>query len=324
MGEFFIEALFPTENIPMQFEIPCPNGHTVRFSLKLAGRLCQCPKCSAKIPIPSLDELRESLGDDADPEVEEAFREAAENQAKHEAALKAKLAAKAAKEATEKEKPAVPEPPENPVPVPEAEELIEFACPNGHQLSAALDQAGKPGTCPECGTRFLVPEADEDDEEEDESDALPEAEMASPFDFTAPQTPVVVPPPVGAPAGGKKSPVSRASNKSSAPQAFLFPDLAVDGETGGLDFGLEQAGERIPALAKVDPMARLFWKFWDRRGDDTVIELHTADGRVYIPEDFFEDESLGEIGMFTVQNASAHPVTIGIRWANICRIQEKE
>lgn len=319
----------------MQFEILCPNGHTVRFSLKLAGRLCQCPKCSAKIPIPSLDELRESLGDEPDAEIEEAFRVAAENLAKHEAALKAKLAAAAAEkakaEAAEKQKaaatsPVVPEEkPKDAAPqgVAVVEELIEFACPNGHQLSATVDQAGKPGTCPECGTRFLVPEPDEDEDEEESG--VPGAEMASPFDFTA-ATAVSVPsavPPVIPEGGSPKSKVSRASNKSSAPPAFLFPDLAVSEETGGLDFGLDQANERFPALAKVDPMARLFWKFWGRRNDSSVIELHTEDGRVFIPEDFFEDESLGEIGMFTVQNSSAHPVTIGIRWANICRIQEK-
>lgn len=41
---------------------------------------------------------------------------------------------------------------------------IEFLCPNGHQLTAPAERAGKPGKCPKCGSRFVVPEADEDEE----------------------------------------------------------------------------------------------------------------------------------------------------------------
>jgi predicted RNA-binding Zn-ribbon protein involved in translation (DUF1610 family) len=36
---------------------------------------------------------------------------------------------------------------------------ITFLCPNGHQLSAKAERAGKPGKCPKCGTSFVVPEA---------------------------------------------------------------------------------------------------------------------------------------------------------------------
>ncbi len=307
----------------MQFEIPCPNGHTVRFSLKLAGRLCQCPKCSAKIPIPSLDELRESVGDETDEAVAEAFREAYENQAKIVADLKAK---KAAAEKAAAEEKAIPQSPiVTPVEIVKEEDVIEFACPNGHQLSAATDQAGKPGTCPQCGTRFIVPgpDGDDEDEEAEEEKAAPVVGIASPFDFASPvqvEPPQVRVPPV-VEEKTPKTRVSRASGKGDSSPAFLFPDLAV--KEGGLDFGLEEAGDRISALAKVDAMARLFWKFWDRRDDNTIIEVHTDDGRVFIPEEFFEDESLGEIGVFRVQNSSAHLVTIGIRWAKICRIQEK-
>src|SRR5262245_39756279 len=34
---------------------------------------------------------------------------------------------------------------------------IAFVCPNGHQLNAPKELAGKPGQCPKCGTKFLVP-----------------------------------------------------------------------------------------------------------------------------------------------------------------------
>ena len=43
--------------------------------------------------------------------------------------------------------------------------MIDFLCPNGHQLKASPDRIGKPGKCPKCGSKFVVPEADEDEEE---------------------------------------------------------------------------------------------------------------------------------------------------------------
>jgi hypothetical protein len=48
--------------------------------------------------------------------------------------------------------------------------LMKFLCPNGHQLSTSADRAGKPGQCPKCGVKFLVPEAD-DAEEADAANA---------------------------------------------------------------------------------------------------------------------------------------------------------
>lgn len=38
---------------------------------------------------------------------------------------------------------------------------IAFVCPNGHQLNAPKTLAGKPGKCPKCGTKFLVPTLEE-------------------------------------------------------------------------------------------------------------------------------------------------------------------
>lgn len=44
--------------------------------------------------------------------------------------------------------------------------MIKFLCPNGHQLSAPENLAGKAGKCPKCGTAFMVPRPDEEDEGE--------------------------------------------------------------------------------------------------------------------------------------------------------------
>lgn len=46
-----------------------------------------------------------------------------------------------------------------------------FMCPNGHQLTAPEDRAGKPGKCPKCQTEFLIPSLDEIDADDDPTTA---------------------------------------------------------------------------------------------------------------------------------------------------------
>jgi hypothetical protein len=41
------------------------------------------------------------------------------------------------------------------------ETQIEFLCPNGHRLHGPASLQGKPGECPECGSRFHIPTYDE-------------------------------------------------------------------------------------------------------------------------------------------------------------------
>ena len=34
---------------------------------------------------------------------------------------------------------------------------IEFLCPNGHRIHCSREQVGRPGKCPRCGVRFVIP-----------------------------------------------------------------------------------------------------------------------------------------------------------------------
>lgn len=61
---------------------------------------------------------------------------------------------------------------------------IEFLCPNGHQLTAKVALVGKPGKCPKCGSKFVVPDPGEDDES-DEAAAKP-APKTETIDFLCP------------------------------------------------------------------------------------------------------------------------------------------
>ena len=42
----------------------------------MCGRTAQCPKCSARFEVPTLEEVREMLGDEITPELEKEFQEA--------------------------------------------------------------------------------------------------------------------------------------------------------------------------------------------------------------------------------------------------------
>jgi hypothetical protein len=53
------------------------------------------------------------------------------------------------------------------------ESQIEFLCPNGHKLHGPASLQGKPGECPECGSRFHIPTYDHIPSEEKPARAAP-------------------------------------------------------------------------------------------------------------------------------------------------------
>ncbi|MCR9117190.1 MAG: hypothetical protein NXI22_09635 [bacterium] len=50
--------------------------------------------------------------------------------------------------------------------------MIRFSCPKGHRLSVDDSATGKPGKCPKCGSKFFVPEVDENDVSPVEDDMI--------------------------------------------------------------------------------------------------------------------------------------------------------
>ncbi|MDO4550083.1 MAG: hypothetical protein Q4C96_02385 [Planctomycetia bacterium] len=316
----------------MQFEIPCPNGHNVRFGLKFAGAVCQCPKCSAKIPIPPLADLRESLGDEIDEETEAAFQEAEKFIAERKARKKQKLLSKkTATENTQKnsqnsDAKTLSGSPASDLSISEDddtqdEEVIEFFCPNNHSLSAPLSKAGTPETCPVCSARFIVPGLDDEDDFS--------AQAGAPVQ-------VAVPPVVSNP----KPQISISSPQSNAPDAFFIPGLSAETTTNNDSLVLSLSGFSQNAKRDTtqntqdifqntkqdtpDPMFHMFKIFWERTTDEGTIELHTADGKVFPVQGFFENETTQDIGVFKIKNSSDQKVTVAIRWQHINWIQEKK
>lgn len=340
----------------MQFETTCPNDHVIRFPLELAGRTGHCPKCSARFTIPTLEEIRESLGEDMDEDTEAVFLEverkrkekarqrAAAKKAKMEEMMRFSSSSKEAKEADERWTPQ-PEEKEEKAEKPESlfaftdekgqekeeeadsddsqedsGEMIQFMCPNGHILSAAADQAGKAGICPECQAKFLVPDFDDEEEEEREATPPPAPPREKNFELELDLglDPKKEAKEESAPSPSEVKKVTRSPSGSDAPQAFLYPGIAVK-EDGQVDVGLEELSSQIPEALRMDPMAKVFWGLWNEFGKLRKIELHTADGKIYFPVGFQESKSLSSIGYFEIQEEK-EPVTAIIRWDNIVRI----
>jgi len=123
-------------------EFLCPNGHRIRCPEEHAGRAAKCPKCQVRFRIPDPAELE--LPDMVDSDVEIGSPELTDSGI---------AAPPRAGEA----------PPPRP---PQHEEVIEFLCPNGHRLHGPASLQGRPGECPECGSRFRIPSYDDIPEEE--------------------------------------------------------------------------------------------------------------------------------------------------------------
>lgn len=115
-------------------EFLCPNGHKIHCPDEQAGRAAKCPRCGVRFRIPDLSETGDSSPAPVDSDVS-----------------RPQLTDLEAEEAQL----------ESGGPMGQ----IEFLCPNGHRLHGPAGLQGRPGECPQCGSKFRVPTYDEVPEE---------------------------------------------------------------------------------------------------------------------------------------------------------------
>src|SRR4029079_2436042 len=118
----------------------CPTGHPLNAPEKLSGKPGKCPRCGIAFLVPQVSEAT----------------------AAGQSGIGAAGSGAAILPATGSGTNLI-----------QAEEIFFFLCPNGHKLNGPPSLKGKPGQCPQCGARFLIP-TDEDiaaaEEEETVSD----------------------------------------------------------------------------------------------------------------------------------------------------------
>ena len=111
-------------------EFLCPNGHKIRCQAAQAGKAAKCPRCGVRFRVPDANEQNRPKTGDSDPSVSQPdFADSS---------VTGKSAVNAGRTSV-------------------AEADFEFLCPNGHRLHGPASLQGRPGECPDCGSRFRIP-----------------------------------------------------------------------------------------------------------------------------------------------------------------------
>jgi hypothetical protein len=242
-------------------EFLCPNGHRIRCSADRAGQAAKCPKCGVKFRVPRADDAPPASGDSgsavaASPTSQEA------------SGLKSGPSSGLG-----------------------AKDQIEFLCPNGHRLHGPKHLQGKPGQCPECGCKFLVPNYDDADEAVEG--------LAQPV------------------AAGEDSALNLPDAKRAGDSGKRPPPPSVETLRAALQPGGSSTIQRPqPAASLAEVLSRL----WAKKADGAVIEVHLTDGQTLVPDRFAPAASQGSHAVFATQEADGSYSLTVAAWANVARL----
>jgi len=248
-------------------EFLCPNGHRIHCPEEQAGRAARCPQCGIRFRIPDPAELAPA---------EEQSEGAAAGQS-------------ASPDLTDA--PAVPRT-SDPRRGPPQERVIEFLCPNGHRLHGPASLQGRPGECPECGSRFRVPTYDDvpDDEAVERHIGTGRADRRRDSDERLPG----------------QAPQRPAAPKSTAPERR---EPAAPAEAASQ-----------PPAASVHPLADLLTRLWGLKPAASCVELHLAGGQTVRVEQFAKSSLSPGYGVFIAKEADGkHTVTV-VEWDAVERV----
>lgn len=215
----------------------CPNGHPLTAPENLVGRPGKCPKCNAPFVVPPADDEDEELSTGADSAIMPAMG--------------------SGKNLTG------------------SGELFVFLCPNGHKLNGPPSLKGKPGQCPHCGARFIIPTDEDIDEAE-------QAALRQQYDASS--------------AGVNFNDVMSPGEANDAYPAHGRPPLGA----AGLGF----------------IVARL----WEQRTDGSELEVFLNEGEIIAPDFYSGRLSTSDYGVFAIQEGDgSYAITI-IPWTSVRRV----
>jgi hypothetical protein len=245
-------------------EFLCPNGHRIRCQAAQAGRPAKCPRCGVRFRVPDATEQNAPTTGDSDPSVSHPdFSDS--SFARKQPPNAGRTAAK--------------------------EAVFEFLCPNGHRLHGPASLQGRPGQCPDCGSRFRIPTYE---------DIPPEEETEQQIGLGR--------------ADGREGSGIGARATPSQPS----PDAARQGrakETPPTPSAI--AGRPTAADATAALMARL----WDMRPKGATVELRLRSGETIVPDRFLAKASReGRQGVFTTGEADGTVSLIVVPWDAVDRM----
>jgi DNA-directed RNA polymerase subunit RPC12/RpoP len=242
----------------MVLQFLCPNGHKVHCPEERAGQAAKCPRCGVRFRIPSAEELGLAVAPLAEG-VEAAAGSTSQPDsrlAREGAASGVSLGAAAG-----------------------ADE-IEFLCPNDHLLHGPAALQGRPGQCPECGSRFRIPSYKDIAVSEP-----PQPEAAAGLDSDSSSVEI----------GG-------VAHGSGSDRGAVPPDAAANEAS--------RAGGR-------HPVAQLMGRLWKLKSLGATVEIRYGEGHRLTPDDFVRSLSSATHGVFAVREPNGTLTLTAMPWDSI-------
>jgi hypothetical protein len=181
---------------------------------------------------------------------------------------------------------------------PAVEEQIEFLCPNGHKLNGPASLQGRPGQCPECGSRFRIPSYED----------MAEAESEDQITL---------------------SPGGRVEEDAGITLEGPAPASAIDDVEEIVEFESDQGILTAEHVDEADlpeqvvathSLIDLVSKLWLTKADGAVFELYTSDGEKITPDRFLPKLSEGSHGVFAVKEPDGTVTVTAVAWNSVARV----
>lgn len=225
----------------------------------------------------------------------------------------------------------VPKPPEeqkegDPV-VLQAEQIIEFYCPNEHYLQSPARLQGKRGQCPHCGETFRVPIVNaagrsaggatvEEVENLEEIEEVQEQPLEDVEEIE--EIEEVAEPSASDTHLGKSDKLKAAgqppAKRPAASDELLLPDM------GSLSGELPPPPPVMPDGVIPHPLAWLFERIWEICDPEAVIELELEGGERLTPLHFSHELSHAQHAVFATRSPDgSHTITV-IDWSKVARV----
>lgn len=236
----------------MTITFDCPNGHRLTCPATQAGKPGKCPKCGAvfRVPTPQAAagaQTGASAGAAASSTGPGQLKELMHDQSHDDV----------------------------------ADGEIIFLCPNGHRLHGPAEMVGRPGQCPHCSVRFLIPSPEDVSEEEEEAEA----------------------------------------EHDEALEEFVIQiDAATKESSASGKSGLKPPAAPPSVAAHAHPLAALLRQLWMHKTKGASIEIHLGDGKLLIPDAYANPASHPNYALFAVREANGSHTVTAIAWDAIQRI----